>query len=92
MKCLKYFLTAIIFLFISYSHAQVSVNVNIWATPEWGPAGYNDVLIIIYQALNVLWRSVPQIIFTSVMADGSETDSYRLSVETMTFTMDIKLY
>ena len=43
MKSLKYILIGITFLSFSYSHAQVSVNVNIGTPPEWGPSGYSDV-------------------------------------------------
>ena len=42
MKNLKYLLIGILFLSFSYSHAQLSVNVNVGTPPAWGPAGYND--------------------------------------------------
>lgn len=43
MKTLK-LLALALFLFASTAnHAQVSVNVNIGAPPQWGPVGYTDV-------------------------------------------------
>ncbi|KFF15033.1 hypothetical protein [Flavobacterium hydatis] len=43
MKILKHLFIGIAFLTISFSSAQVSVNVNIGTPPAWGPVGYTDV-------------------------------------------------
>ncbi|MEO6173738.1 MAG: hypothetical protein ABIP27_01180 [Flavobacterium circumlabens] len=43
MKSLKHLLTILSFFALSFSYAQVSVNVNIGTPPSWGPSGYNDV-------------------------------------------------
>ncbi|MCV9928915.1 hypothetical protein OIU83_14685 [Flavobacterium sp. LS1R49] len=42
MKLLKNLFIGILFLTISSSHAQVSVNVNIGTPPAWGPTGHTD--------------------------------------------------
>jgi hypothetical protein len=44
MKTLKIITLALMMQFASYSvHAQVSINVNLGAQPNWGPAGYSSV-------------------------------------------------
>ena len=43
MKTLKLIALALFFFASTANHAQVSVNVNIGAPPQWGPVGYSEV-------------------------------------------------
>ena len=43
MKSIKFIAIAILLFFAHTGQAQISVNVNLGAPPQWGPAGYNDV-------------------------------------------------
>ncbi|MDP2890333.1 MAG: hypothetical protein Q8P34_15385 [Bacteroidota bacterium] len=43
MKDIKFFVVGILLFFATSGQAQISVNVNLGAPPQWGPAGYTDV-------------------------------------------------
>ena len=43
MKNFRNLLLAAILLFTASTQAQISVNVNLGAQPQWGPSGYNHV-------------------------------------------------
>ena len=44
MKTLKFIIAALFFFTTTtYTHAQVSVNVNIGTPPAWGPVGYANI-------------------------------------------------
>ena len=43
MKTLKLIILGMVLCFAGSVQAQVSVNVNIGAPPQWGPSGYSDV-------------------------------------------------
>ncbi len=43
IKSLKFIAIGILFFLAHAGQAQISVNVNLGAPPQWGPAGYNDV-------------------------------------------------
>ncbi|RXM47188.1 hypothetical protein [Flavobacterium sp. YO12] len=42
MKLLKHLFIGALFFTVSFSNAQVSVNLNIGTPPAWGPTGYAD--------------------------------------------------
>ena len=43
MKALKLIALALFFFASTANYAQVSINVNVGAPPQWGPVGYNEV-------------------------------------------------
>ncbi len=43
LKSIKFIAIGILLFFAYTGQAQISVNVNLGAPPQWGPAGYNDV-------------------------------------------------
>jgi hypothetical protein len=43
MKVIKFIVVGILLFFATSGQAQISVNVNLGAPPQWGPAGYTDV-------------------------------------------------
>lgn len=43
MKTIKLFIIGLLFITMSSTYAQVSVNINIGAPPVWGPVGYDKV-------------------------------------------------
>ncbi len=55
MKVFKQFLIGLLFLMVSSSYGQVSVNVNIGSPPAWGPSGYTDVRYYYLPALEMYY-------------------------------------
>lgn len=43
MKSIKFIAIGILFFLAHAGQAQISVNVNLGAPPQWGPAGYDNV-------------------------------------------------
>ncbi|MDR7212012.1 hypothetical protein [Flavobacterium piscis] len=43
MKTIKIAILGLFLLVANLTQAQVSVNINIGATPDWGPAGYKNI-------------------------------------------------
>lgn len=42
MKAIKFIILGIGLIFASEAQAQISVNVNLGAPPQWGPSGYSN--------------------------------------------------
>jgi hypothetical protein len=55
MKVFKRILIGLLFLTVSFSYGQVSVNVNIGTPPAWGPTGYSDVRYYYLPALEMYY-------------------------------------